>query len=410
MLHTRQMEAWRSAIAFDGRRFLPDGATVLVEDGLIVGVEPMAYDVPHDCPVTELTGTLLPGLVDAHVHLVSDGGLGSLERVATLDADEVDAQVERSLRAQAAAGVTTVRDLGDIGYRTLAFRDRAEPGLPRVVAAGPPITSPGGHCHYLGCTAESPAELEVAVRDHHERGTDVVKVMASGGFLTPGTDVLGAQFAVAQLQALVEQAHQLGLPVLAHAHSLTGIEVSLAAGVDGIEHFSGVTDHGVDLPDELLDRVAAAGVLVDPTMGNDMSLVPLLPPPPPQIAELMARLGTDMVTVFEQRYRDVARMRAHGVRVVPGVDAGAMPLKAHGNAWIAVTDLVRAAYPVDEALAAGTSGAADACGVGDATGALRAGLAADLLAVDGDLRSDPAALGRPVAVVVRGECVLTPAP
>ncbi len=95
-----------------------------------------------------------------------------------------------------------------------------------------------------------------------------------------------------------------------------------------------------------------------------------MPPPPPQVAEIMERLGLDMLSCFAQRYADIGRMREHGVRVVPGVDSGAMPLKAHGNAWIAVTDLVTGGWPVDEALAAGTAGAADACGVGDVTGRL----------------------------------------
>jgi len=106
-----------------------------------------------------------------------------------------------------------------------------------------------------------------------------------------------------------------------------------------------------------------------------------------------------------QRYTDVGRMRDHGVRVVPGVDAGAMPLKAHGNAWLAVTDLVRCGFPVEEALAAGTSVAAEACGVGDATGRLASGYDADLLVADGDLAADVGGLGRPQAVMVRGVAV-----
>lgn len=396
------MFAVRSPQAFDGSDFLPGGATVLVDGGSIVGVEPGAYDVPADCPLTTYDGTLLPGLVDAHVHLVSDGSVGALEAVGRQTGAEIDAMIDRSLRAQAAAGVTTVQDLGDRDYRTLAFRDRAEPGLPRIVAAGPPITVPDGHCHYLGCTAATADDLRAAVADHAERGVDVIKVMASGGFLTPGTDMLGAQYGVAELRALVEAAHAAGLRALAHAHSVAAIEAALAAGVDGIEHLTGICEDGSVLSDDLLERVAAAGILADPTMGSDLSLAASLPPPPPQVAEIMARFGMDMMTFFNQRYADVGRMRDHGVRVVPGVDSGAMPLKRHGNAWRAVTDLVTAGYPVAEALAAGTAGAADACGVGDLTGALRPGLAADLLVVDGDLALDPQALGRPVAVWVRG--------
>lgn len=402
---TRPVFAVRSLHAFDGSRFLPGGATVLVEGERILGVEAVDFPVPDGCEVSSYDGTVMPGLVDAHVHLVSDAGLGALERVGSMAPDEIDAVIEKSLAAQAAHGVTTVRDLGDRDYRTLAFRDRRTPGQPRILAAGPPITIPGGHCHYLGCTAATPDELREAVAAHHERGVDVIKVMASGGFLTPGTDMIGAQYDAADLRSLVEAAHEVGLQVLAHAHSVMGIEAALAAGVDGIEHFTGIAEHGTDLSDDLLDRVAAAGVLVDPTMGNDLSLVDVLPPPPPQVAEIMERLGLDPMTFFTQRFAQVGRMRERGVRVVPGVDAGAMPLKAHGNAWLAVTDLVNGGYPVVEALTAGTSGAADACGVGDVTGRLAAGYDADLLVADGDLASDPTGLGRPQAVFVRGRAV-----
>ena len=287
-------------------------------------------------------------------------------------------------------------------WRSATARRR---GSRASVAAGPPITTPGGHCHFLGCTAATHDELRAAVADHHERGVDVIKVMASGGFLTAGTDMFGAQYPAADLRVIVDAAHEVGLRVLAHAHSVAGIEAALAGGVDGIEHFSGIAPDGPGLTDDLLDRVAAAGVVVDPTMGFDQTLIPHMPPPPPQVAETMAALGMDFPTMLAQRFADLGRMRAHGVRVVPGVDAGAMPLKAHGNAWIAVTDLVTGGYPVEEALAAGTSGAADACGVGDVTGRLAAGYDADLLVADGDLAADPAGLGRPQAVLVRGVLV-----
>ncbi|HET6167812.1 MAG TPA: amidohydrolase family protein, partial [Marmoricola sp.] len=188
------MHALRAPVAFDGHAFLPGGATVVVEGDSILGLEAFGYDVPHDCPVTTYDGTLLPGLIDAHVHLVSDGGIGSLERAGTLSDDELDAVIVQSLRQQAAAGVTTVRDLGDARFRTLTHRDRREPGLPRIVAAGPPLTVPEGHCHYLGGVVDGPDPIRAAVRERADRGVDVVKVMASGGMITLGTDVFGVQF------------------------------------------------------------------------------------------------------------------------------------------------------------------------------------------------------------------------
>jgi len=401
-VQTRPVFAWRAPHAFDGSRFLPGGATVLVDGERIVGVEPGDFAVPDGCEVASYDGTLMPGLVDAHVHLVADASPGSLERTGSMSAEEIDAEIERSLAAQAAHGVTTVLDLGDRDYRTVAFRDRATPGQPRIRAAGPPITSPGGHCHFLGGSAGSPEELRTAVAEHHERGVDVIKVMASGGFLTAGTDMFGAQYTADELRVVVDAAHALDLRVLAHAHSVAGIEAALTGGVDGIEHFSGIAEGGPGLSDDLLDRVAAAGIVVDPTMGFDVTLLPHMPPPPPQVAETLAALGMDMPTMLAQRFVDVGRMRAHGIRVVPGVDSGAMPLKAHGNAWIAVTDLVKSGYPVAEALAAGTSGAADACGAGDVTGRLAVGYDADLLVAEGDLAAGPEGLGRPQAVLVRG--------
>src|SRR6478609_3774041 len=195
--------ALRAGRAFDGARFLPDGATVVIEGDRVVGVEAAAFCPPDGVPVTDVDGTLLPGLVDCHVHLVASGAFpgtpGSLEWAGTA--------------APAAVGVTTVRDLGDAGYRALEHRGREVEGLPRVVAAGPPITIPLGHCWFLGgdVDPDDPGALDRAVAERVERGVDLVKVMASGGFLTPGSDQLGAQFDVAPLRDLVGVAHEAGL-------------------------------------------------------------------------------------------------------------------------------------------------------------------------------------------------------
>lgn len=398
------MYAVRAAHAFDGERFLPGGVTVLVEGDRIRAVEPFDHVVPAGVAVEEHGGTLLPGLIDCHSHLVADTTIGGLERAGAMAAEEVDAVILASLRAHLAAGVTTVRDLGDVGYRTLAFREVE--GLPRVVAAGPPITTPNGHCHFLGgaVTGTGQDDLRAAVAERVERGVDVVKVMASGGFATPDSDQLSAQFTADQLSVLVDEAHRAGLPLLAHAHSLVAMEHALSAGVDGIEHFTGLKPGmGALLDDRVLAEAARQGTFVDLTMGNDRALHALMPEPPPHLVALMAGFG---VRTFDELYAgrivQLGQLREHGVRVVTGVDSGMAPAKKHGNLWRTVGEMVEAGYDAAAALAAATSVAARACSLGGVTGRLAAGHVADLLVVDGDVATDPAALARPLAVVVRG--------
>jgi imidazolonepropionase-like amidohydrolase len=403
------VHAWRAAHAFDGERFLEGGATVLVGGGRIVGVEAHDHPLPHDVAVTSYDGTLLPGLVDAHVHLVSDCTPGGLERAGGADDDTLDDTIASALAQHAAAGVTTVRDLGDTRFRTVDHRDRRAPGVPRVLASGPPLTVPGGHCHYLGGVVAGVDDARAVVAAHAERGVDVVKVMASGGMVTAGSDVLGVQFSPEELRAVVDAAHGAGLAALAHAHSLAGVRHAVAAGVDGLEHGSCLTGTGIAVPeDDLLDAIVAGGVVLDPTLSVDPAYELPLDKLPPNLRATVERLGIAPGQLSAARAPQLRAMHRRGVRIVTGTDAGAAPPKRHGGAWRAVVDLLLADLTVAEALATATSYAADACGIGEETGRLRAGLAADLLVVDGDLASDPQALGRPVGVLVRGEQPVLP--
>lgn len=396
------MRVIRATHAFDGSRFLTGGAIVVLDRDRITGVHTGHIDLPEDIDVEEYDGTVLPGLFDCHTHLAADSTFGGLERVGGMAQDAIDAVIEQSLRAHAQAGVTTVRDLGDRGYRTLSYRSR--PGLPRVIAAGPPLTTPHGHCHFLGGAVTG--DLGSVVAEHAERGVDVVKIMASGGFATPNTDQLGAQFSVPELIELVEAAHRLGLPVVAHAHSLIGMQNVLAAGVDGIEHFTGLSSAGATIDDELLDEVARGGVVVDLTMGNDRSYHALMPTPPPAFAALMARMGVRTFDEFYMsRFGVLSRLREHGAVVITGVDSGMGPFKRHGSAWRVVEEMIMAGYPAAEALAAATSVSARVCGVDEETGRLADGYAADLLLVPGDLSVDMSGLSAPQEVLIRGERV-----
>jgi imidazolonepropionase-like amidohydrolase len=393
--------AIRAQRAFDGERAVPGGALVLTSRGRIVGIEPASARLPDGWPLVEVPGaTLLPGLVDAHVHLCGDGRDAALERLPGCSDADLAGVIEQALRQQLAAGVTTVRDLGDRRWAVLEWREwlaagDGGPSYPTIVAAGPPITSPGGHCWHMGGEAQGAGQLRQAVQERAERHVDVVKVVASGGHTTPGTDVLACQFTPEELRVVVEEAHRRGLPVTAHAHGLPAVEPAVAAGVDGIEHCSCLTPAGIRQPDRLLEELAARRIVVCPTLGWAPGVSLAIPP---AMAARMAQAGITL----EAFRAAVGRLHRAGVRLVAGSDAGIAPAKAHGVLPEWVVALVAAGVPAADALASATSGAALACGLGDRKGRLRAGYDADLLLVDGDPLADAGALRRVVGVMLRG--------
>jgi imidazolonepropionase-like amidohydrolase len=398
------MLAIRAQHAFDGERAIPGGALVLIDGGRIVGVEPGSAVPAEGWPVIELPGTtLLPGLIDAHVHLCGDAGPGALERLPGHSEAKLDQVIERALDHQLAAGVTTVRDLGDRHWAVLTRRDRSADRRPRpaIVAAGPPITSPGGHCWHMGGEARGRSELRRAVQERAERRADVVKVMASGGHTTPGTDIMACQFSVEELRVVVEEAHRHGLPVTAHAHGLPAVERAVAAGVDGIEHASFLTPEGIRQPAELLATLATRATMVCPTVGWAPGIRPAFD------AEALARMRRAGITLDAFKAA-VGRAHSAGVRLIAGSDAGIAPVKPHGVLPETVVALVDAGIPAAEALGAATGLAARACGLSDRKGRIRTGYDADLILVDGDPLDDIGALRQVCRVVLAGSLVDAP--
>jgi len=374
--------------------------SVVVADGVIAAVHGPAGPVPPGAHVMDLPGlTLLPGLVDAHLHLCFDATGDPAGHLAGTGDDLLREHMAEAARRALHAGVTTVRDLGDRGYLALGLRDQSRAGtagpLPAIVAAGPPITTPGGHCHFLGGAASGERGLRAAVRERAERGVDVIKVMASGGNMTPGSLAHEPQFGIASLRAIVDEAHHHGLPVTAHAHSAKSIADAVAAGVDGIEHATFMTADGVDAPETVIRAIAARRIAVGWTVGRD----PARPGPvPPQIASRMAALITARRRLYES-----------GALLVPGSDAGVTPAKPHDVLRFAPDDMAAAGLSPVEILWAMTSRAAQACGLGHRKGRIAAGFDADILAVDGNPLADLAAIRRLHAVYAGGRAVL-PAP
>ena len=273
-----RLTALRAAWLFDGTgsALIPD-PLVVIDGGTIVAVDSGAA-APDGADVIDLGGAaLLPGLVDTHVHLAFDASADPVGALAGRSEDEARDAMIRAGQAALRGGVTTVRDLGDRDYLSLGLRGR--PGLPTIVAAGPPVTTPAGHCHYLGGGAEpTEAGVRAAVREHVERGVDVIKIMASGGTLTPGTYQHLPQFTPELLWAAVDEAHRHGLQATAHAHAVQAIADGVAAGADGLEHVSFWTQDSVDAPAELIQLIADRRTVVGATMG--MVPVPGLAPPP----------------------------------------------------------------------------------------------------------------------------------
>ncbi len=391
------MLAIRVKQVFDGRKVAAGAGVVFVDDGRIVGVESTTADIPRGCRVLDRpTATVLPGLVDAHVHLLADSGPGALDRLAGYSDDDCARVIEQTLRVTLSSGVTTVRDMGDRNYAVLEWRTQhAGAVAPTIVASGPPITTPRGHCANMGGEAAGPVALRAAVRERAARGADLIKIMASGGAMTAGASMIHAQYSVQDLAVVVAEAHDAGLTVTAHAHPLAAIRDAITAGVDGIEHCTFMTPAGFDFAPDVIAMLAERQIAVCPTLGSAPGATKM----PPQLLEIVRLSGLTP----ERRYQKIVAMSEAGVRLVSGTDGGINPGKPHGILAQALAQLVLGGMTPADALASATSVAAEVCGLGHRKGSVQPGHDADLLVIDGDPLTDIATLTRVDTVILNGQ-------
>lgn len=337
--------------------------------------------------VLDVSGcTVLPGLIEGHTHLAFNA---QPDWRGVYDADSRERML---LRMQGHAmvalrsGITTVRDLGAPTDLAVKLRDAIRGGLvagPDLVVAGAPVTTTGGHCWFMGGEADGELGVRVAVRQRVKAGVDWIKVMASGGNMTPGSNPFAAQYSVAELSAIVEEAHRLDRRVAAHAHGVTGIEVAVEAGVDVLEHCSFQTAAGSVKDLSVIAEIARKGILVSPTISGRL-------------------LG--QADRFPQRADLVRALFEAGCDIFMSTDSG-IPGLPHDDIVRALRTMqAMTAQTAVEVLRLATSTSARLLRLPD-RGTIAPGQRADLLVVEGDPTRDLEALDHVRAVVAGGRLV-----
>jgi imidazolonepropionase-like amidohydrolase len=374
----------------------PRFADVLVRDGRIAAVGARGTLDAGDAEVVDLTGrTLLPGLIDLHVHLEYTGEPRSDEIAAADSPERLIARMIGLAQRHLRNGVTTVRDLGAHEPGIFAVRDAIADGLvdgPRILASGLVITTRNGHGHDLGVEADTAVEVRAAVQGRIDAGADCIKIVATGGVHTPGSDLMTAQYTEEQMRAGIETAHAAGRTVGSHASNPGGMANAIRAGVDSIEH-------GIFLDDETAALMAAHGTTFVPTLAATHLYEPNAGHPaiPDYVREKAA------LTVPAHRENFPRAIRA-GVKIATGTDAGSTFVD-HGLAAVEVEILTRFGLSPLDAIAAATRNAAEVVHLDGEIGTVEAGKVADLLVVDGDPSIRITDLRRVVLVVGAGRVV-----
>jgi imidazolonepropionase-like amidohydrolase len=360
----------------DGSGHAIERATVIVQEKRIHAAGPSrTVNIPRGASRIDGRGlTLLPGLIDCHVHF----SLGAEPDV--VKAIELETPSETLLKAAQLArqtlegGVTTVRDVGSRDHSIFTLKRAIDKGLtegPRIIGAGLAICMIGGHARFIGQEVEGVEQVRKVVREQIDAGAQVIKVIASGGVLTPGTSPDQAQMTMEELRTAVDEATRAGRKVAAHAHGAAGMKNAIRAGVHSIEHAT------------LMDQEAAAlmlehGVYMVPTLSALATTAACrrgcgIPDSALEKAKAMTKR-------HEASFRQA---HARGLLIAMGTDAGT-PFNRHGENAQELERMVAFGMSPMEAIIASTSAAARLIGVDDQVGSIARGKEADLLLIDGN--------------------------
>lgn len=404
----------KSARLIDGSGGPPiERAAVLVEDGSIKAVgNQESVTAPEGAQVQEFSyegKTVLPGLVDCHVHLIGIGDGRAGDELVTLPDEVLTLQAARNARAHLYSGVTTVRDCGAKNRTTFMLRQAVQMGItpgPRLILAGRPMAIVGGHLSYFGSTATGPDECRAGVRQLISEGADFIKITASGGS-TRTSFPSRPSFDVIELTAIVDEAHKFGKHVAAHSTNSQAVLNVLEAGVDTVIHAvhkepDGTRRYRPDVTDKIVEK----GAFVNATLHEWRSHVWAF-----EQKRSERELTDDEQVRFDTARQDYehqleyfGRMREAGVKMVCGSDSAWLDYRM-GGFQHELDNHVEAGMSPMEAIVAATSDSARSCWADDSVGSIEPGKQADILVVDGDPLEDIKALFNVVDVFQGGDLV-----
>jgi len=380
---------------------------VIITDGRITAVgDARTMKPPRGADLIDLPGvTLLPGLIDMHVHLDNDpiySGYTGLSHTDRFWAFVAAANAEKTLKA----GFTTVRNVGAGDYNDIGLREAIDDGVmpgPRIVAAGASFGATGGHCDSTWLppsfdaknpfNADSPWEARKSVRTLKKYGADVIKICATSGVFSRGASVGARQLTPEEMAAVADEAHMAGMRVAAHAHGADGIKVALRSGIDTIEHASLVDDEGIRLAIEKGAYFSMDIYNTDYTQSEGAKN---------GVAEESLRKDREIAELQRQNYGKALKA---GVKMIYGTDAGIYP---HGDNAKQFAVMVRYGATPLQAIQSATVTAAEALDRSNDVGSLKPGHYGDVVGVNGDPLQDVTVLTHPVFVMKGGDVVIRP--
>ena len=331
-------------------------------------------------------GTIIPGFIEMHSHIhCSAHPTDAYEHITTESNETFIIRGTQALRSALMSGVTTMRDLGSKNEIIFPLKNAIIEGIlpgPRLLAAGTPITTTGGHCNSFGTEADTSEDVVQAVRKQFKLGADCIKIMSTGGGFTPGTNVRKPQYTADIIRNAVVDADRLGLKVSAHCHGTAGIKNCVEAGIHNLIHCSWMSENPDELYDyipEIADEIAENNIYVDPTLAlSHLNKLRGKKPSP----------ASGMSSNPERRFEILRDMWDRGVKFVTGMDSGMSNANFSDFPYIPEVMVKEMKISPMEALICATKTSADCLGLSNQIGTLEEGKSADILVINGDPLAD----------------------